>query len=165
MPKTSAGLLPYRRTADGIEVFVAHMGGPFWARKDAGAWSIIKGEYGDDETPEEVARREFREEIGVDAPPGPWHALGEITQSGGKRVTAFAAECADLEFVASNEVEIEWPPRSGRTIRVPEVDRAEWWPVETARAKLVKAQGELLDRLLEAIGEQLGGSESSIPTS
>lgn len=149
---SSAGLIPFRRSDDGLEVFIAHMGGPFWARKDAGAWSIVKGE--DDaggQPPQEVARREFREEIGVDAPDGPWIDLGEIRQKSGKRVVAFAVEVAELEFVASNEIEIEWPPRSGRRVLVPEVDRAQWWPLDVTRDKLVARQGELLQRLAAAV--------------
>lgn len=154
MPRTSAGLLPFRRTGDGVEVFVAHMGGPFWAKRPR-AYTVVKGEYGPGEEPREAAAREFREEIGVDAPAGEWLDLGQVRQSGGKVVTAFAVELApgaELEFVASNEVEIEWPPRSGRRISVPEVDRADWLPADRARDVLVAAQTAFLDRLADLTG-------------
>ena len=150
MPRTSAGLLPFRRGSAGREVFVAHMGGPFWAKRPR-AYSIVKGEYGPGEEPRAAAAREFREEIGADAPAGEWLDLGQVRQSGGKVVTAFAVELAPdatLEFVASNEIDIEWPPRSGRRLRVPEVDRAEWLPTDRTRDVLVAAQTAFLDRLV-----------------
>lgn len=154
MARLSAGLLPYRSTVAGIEVFIAHMGGPFWARKDERAWGLIKGEYDPgQEQPRDVARREFAEEIGVEAPSEPWLDLGEIRQSGGKRVIAFAVECAELEFVASNETEIEWPPRSGQKLLVPEVDRAQFWQLDIARSKLIASQVPLLDRLRDVLAD------------
>ncbi|WP_226344620.1 NUDIX domain-containing protein [Agilicoccus flavus] len=149
MARTSAGLLPFRHTPEGIEVFVAHMGGPFWARRTR-AWSIVKGEF--DPATEDgaaAAAREFAEETGAPAPPAPWLDLGTIRQSGGKVVHAFAVEAPQVAFVASNEIDIEWPPRSGRTMRVPEVDRADWLGLEAARDVLVAAQAELLDRLAD----------------
>jgi predicted NUDIX family NTP pyrophosphohydrolase len=153
MPKRSAGLLLYRRRSDGeVEVMAVHMGGPAWARKDEGAWSIPKGEYSADEDPLRVARREFEEEIGRPPPEGPLLALGEIRQAGGKVVTAWALEAdIDVSEIESNTFELEWPPRSGRLREFPEVDRAGWFDVETARRKLVRAQGCLLDALRERL--------------
>jgi predicted NUDIX family NTP pyrophosphohydrolase len=133
-------------------VLIGHMGGPFWARKDDGAWSIPKGEYGDGEEPLAVARREFEEELGSPVPADELVPLGEVRQSGGKRLTVWAAE-GDLDAAAcrSNTFELEWPPRSGRVQEFPEIDRAAWLPVDEARAKLVKAQVAFLDRLLERL--------------
>lgn len=154
MARFSAGLLPYRMTPTGMEIFIAHLGGPFWARKDERAWGLVKGEYDpSEELPRDVARREFAEEVGVKAPAEPWLDLGEIRQSGGKRVTAFAVECDELTFVASNKMEIEWPPRSGRTLLVPEVDRAQFWPLDVARSKLIASQAPLLDRLRDVLAD------------
>ena len=148
MPARSAGLLLHRRGADGIEVLIAHMGGPFWAKKDGGAWSIPKGEFDEGEEPLAAALREFAEEIGRPAPDGPTTALGEFRQSNGKRVTVFARE-ADLDAsdVRSNHFEMEWPPRSGRVASFPEIDRAEWMTLDRARTKLVKGQVPALDAL------------------
>ncbi len=146
--RTSAGLLPYRVRDGRLEVLIAHMGGPLWARRDEGAWSVIKGEHDEHEDALAAARREFEEETGAAAPGGPVLELGEVRQSGGKRVTAWAVE-ADLDTAAlrSNTFELEWPPRSGRMQAFPEVDRFEWCELEPARRRLVKAQAELLDRL------------------
>jgi predicted NUDIX family NTP pyrophosphohydrolase len=154
MPRRSAGLLLYRWNADGeIEVMVAHMGGPFWGRKDERAWTIPKGEYGDDEEPLAAARREFEEEIGRPPPDGPVVDLGEVKQSGGKLVRAWALEGdVDVSEIESNTFEVEWPPRSGRIQAFPEVDRAEWVDLDTAARKLVKAQAGLIDRLRERLG-------------
>ncbi len=154
MPRTSAGLLLYRRHPErGVEVLVGHMGGPFWARKDAGAWSIPKGEYGPGEEPRDVALREFAEEMGTPAPDTALVPLGEVRQSGGKRLTAWAAE-GDLDAAAavSNTFSLEWPPRSGRVQEFPEIDRAAWMTVHEAREKLVGGQVPLLDRLLALLG-------------
>lgn len=149
MPLRSAGLLPYRRGADGqLEVFIAHLGGPFWARKDARAWSVVKGELDPGEDDETTARREFAEEIGCDAPPGPWADLGEVRQKSGKVVRAFAVCAPEVTFVASTLVEVEWPRGSGRRVSFPEVDRAEWMSLEAARERLVAGQVALLDRLV-----------------
>ena len=153
MPRTSAGLLLYRRHPErGVEVLVGHMGGPFWARKDAGAWSIPKGEHGADEEPRDVALREFAEEMGTPAPATDLVPLGEVRQSGGKRLTAWAAE-GDLDAAAavSNTFTLEWPPRSGRLQEFPEIDRAAWMPLDEAREKLVRGQVSLLDRLLDLL--------------
>jgi predicted NUDIX family NTP pyrophosphohydrolase len=135
-------------------VLIAHMGGPFWARKDAGAWSIPKGEYTDEE-PLAAARREFAEEMGSPAPDGEVIPLGTVRQSGGKTVTTFAVEGDfDLDGFASNTFEMEWPRGSGRMQAFPEVDRAAWVTVAVARDKLVKGQVPVLDALQESIGSQ-----------
>lgn len=154
MPRTSAGVLPYLVTDEGqVEVFIAHMGGPLWARKDERAWSMVKGEHGPDEEPRDAAAREFAEETSVAVPAGEWLDLGEVRQSGGKVVRAYAVEATrDLALVGGNEFEMEWPPRSGRRQSFPEVDRAEWCTLEVARARLVKAQAAFLDRLPAALG-------------
>lgn len=154
MTRHSAGLLAYRVQAGELLVFLGHMGGPFWARKDDAAWSIPKGEYDPNvEEPEAVAAREFAEEIGVPAPAGAWLELGQVRQRGGKVVTAFAVEApASLSYAASNLVELEWPRGSGRVLSFPEVDRAQWMPLEPARRRLVAAQAPLLDRLVTALG-------------
>jgi predicted NUDIX family NTP pyrophosphohydrolase len=151
--RRSAGLLVYRRTPHGgIEVLCGHMGGPFWERKDEHAWSIPKGEYLDGADPVEEARREFVEEIGQEPPSGEWIELGDVRQSGGKRVVAWAVEGdVDVSAIESNTFTMEWPPRSGRTQEFPEVDRAEWFDLETARRKLVKGQVPFLDLLVEKI--------------
>lgn len=146
--KTSAGLILYRRTGDGaIEVLIAHMGGPFWRNRKR-AWSIPKGEYGADEDPLACARREFEEETGHPAPEGEPLDLGEITQKSGKRVLAWAVE-GDLDPAtqSSNRILIEWPPRSGRTLEIPEVDRVEWVDPEVAMRRVISGQQELFDRL------------------
>ena len=128
-----------------------HPGGPFWAQRDEGAWSIPKGEHSSEEDPLLAARREFEEELGVAPPDGPAQDLGEIRQKGGKRVRAWAlAGEFDPEAIVSNTFELEWPPRSGRRIEVPEVDRAEWFALDEARRRINQAQAELLDRLASA---------------
>jgi predicted NUDIX family NTP pyrophosphohydrolase len=153
MPASSAGILLYRRRGDRLEVLLVHPGGPFWARRDQGAWSIPKGEYAAGEDPFDAARREFAEELGVEAPHGPAEDLDDVRQKGGKRVCAWALE-GDLDPAAieSNTFELEWPPRSGRMVEVPEVDRAEWFTLERARGKINPAQAEFLDRLSRAAG-------------
>jgi predicted NUDIX family NTP pyrophosphohydrolase len=150
--RRSAGILLYRVGRGGPSVLLVHPGGPFWARKDAGAWSIPKGEYDDGEDPLACALREFEEEIGTALPPGELVELGSVKQKGGKVVSAWAAEGdLDADSVRSNTFTMEWPPRSGRTAEFPEIDRAEWFDVEEARQKLVAAQTEFLDRLLERL--------------
>jgi predicted NUDIX family NTP pyrophosphohydrolase len=145
---TSAGLIVFRERDGALEVLLAHMGGPFWARKDEGAWSIPKGELGDGEDAAAGARREFAEELGHAPPDGPWRELGEIRQRGGKRVVAFAVEGDfDPEQLRPGTFELEWPPRSGTLREFPEVDRVAWLDLATARRKIVAAQAELLDRL------------------
>lgn len=149
--RTSAGILLFRRTA-GLEVLLGHMGGPFWARKDEGAWSIPKGEPSPGEDPWATALREFAEELGVPAPAGSPVPLGDVRQSGGKVVTAWALEGdLDVSSIASNQVEIAWPPRSGRTLMVPELDRAGWFAPDEARRLVVKAQAAFVDRLEELL--------------
>lgn len=150
--RTSAGLLPVRVAAAGtIEVFIAHMGGPLWARKDERAWSLVKGEFDPVvESPRDAAAREWVEETGTAVPEGDWFNLGTVRQSGGKTVHAFAvwtgAEVT-IDPAGVEPVIMEWPPRSGRTIAFPEIDRAEWCGLEVARRRLVAAQAGLLDRL------------------
>jgi len=152
MASKSAGIVAFRRTAGQLEVLLVHPGGPFWRNKDFGAWSIPKGEYGEGEDPEAVARREFREELGIDVT-ATLTALGDVRQKGGKIVTAFAVEIdIDTRTIQSNTFEIEWPPRSGRRQTFPEVDRAEWFDLVTASTKINDAQRAFLDRLA-AIGD------------
>lgn len=151
-PKTSAALLVYRHRPD-LEVLIAHMGGPFWARKDAGAWSIPKGEHTPDEEALTAARREFAEEMGSPAPDGDVVPLGSVKQSGGKIVTTYAVEGDfDLDGFHSNTFEMEWPRGSGRMQEFPEVDRAAWVTIDVAREKLVKGQLPILDALLKHLG-------------
>jgi predicted NUDIX family NTP pyrophosphohydrolase len=151
--KRSAGILLYRVAGGAPEVLLVHPGGPYWARKDAGAWSIPKGEHEDGEDPQSCALREFEEETGVELPPGELAALGSVKQKSGKVVTAWAAEGElDAGAVTSNTFTMEWPPRSGTTAEFPEIDRAGWFEIEPAREKLVPAQAEFLDRLLERLG-------------
>ena len=157
MPKTSAGLLLYRRRDSGIEVLLGHMGGPFWARKDDAAWSVPKGEHDPGEEPFAVALREFEEELGSPVPAGEFVPLGEVRQSGGKVLTVWAAEGElDAGATRSNTFTLEWPPRSGRMAEFPEIDRAAWVPVDEARAKLVRGQVPLLDRLIAALADATG---------
>jgi predicted NUDIX family NTP pyrophosphohydrolase len=155
VPLCSAGLLLWRRADDGeLEVLLGHMGGPFWARKDDGAWSIPKGEYADDEAPLAAAVREFEEELGVDVPVSvnSLVALGEVRQRSGKRLSVWCAEAdLDSDVVVPGTFVMEWPPRSGRTAEFPEVDRVAWWRLEAARPRLVSGQREFLDRLSELL--------------
>ncbi|MCP3820616.1 NUDIX domain-containing protein [Streptomyces sp. A3M-1-3] len=146
--KRSAGLLLFRRAAGDTEVLIAHMGGPFWERRDAGAWSVPKGEYGPQEEPRDAARREFAEELGLPPPEGEYVPLGDVRQTGGKVVTVWAAE-GDLDpgLVEPGTFTMEWPRGSGVMRVFPEVDRVAWFGVERARAKLVAAQTVFLDRL------------------
>jgi predicted NUDIX family NTP pyrophosphohydrolase len=154
MPRRSAGILLHRRRDGALEVLLVHPGGPLWARRDDGAWSIPKGEYGDGEDPVAVALRELEEETGHRLDPDGLVALGEVRQRGGKVVTAWAAP-GDLDAAAitSNTFTLEWPPRSGAVQEFPEVDRAGWFDPATAREKLLAAQAPLVDRLLAALGE------------
>ncbi len=158
MPRTSAGLLLYRRVP-GLEVLLGHMGGPFWARKDEAAWSVPKGEYVAGEESFAVALREFEEELGSPVPAPDVLPLGEVKQAGGKVLTVWAAE-GDLDAAAthSNTFSLEWPPRSGRIQEFPEIDRAAWMPVDEARTKLVRGQVPLLDRLLDRLLAALDAS-------
>jgi predicted NUDIX family NTP pyrophosphohydrolase len=154
VPKRSAGLLLYRVVDDSPEVLIGHPGGPFWARKDEGAWSIPKGEYADDEDPWVVAQREFREEIGFDVPDGPRIEFAPVKQPGGKIVTAFAVR-GDLDVTrsTSNIFELEWPRGSGKIREYPEIDRVAWLSVPEARLKLLAGQRPLLERLVEHLAD------------
>ncbi|TCR69734.1 NUDIX domain-containing protein [Bosea sp. BK604] len=151
MAATSAGLLLYRRSAEGPSILLVHPGGPFWKNKDGGAWSIPKGEIGDGEDPLAAAIREFQEELGT-RPVGDFAPLGEVVQRAGKRVLAFAIE-GDLDAAAieSNSFTLEWPPRSGRIAQFPEVDRADWFSLPVARKKILESQRPFLDRLEELV--------------
>jgi predicted NUDIX family NTP pyrophosphohydrolase len=149
--RTSAGLLLFRHTDGGLEVLLGHMGGPFFARRDAGAWTVPKGEYvPDEESAWEAARREFQEELGLPAPDGQAVALGEVKQTNGKVVTAWAIE-ADLDpaTVVPGTFRMEWPPKSGQEQDFPELDRVAWFALDRARTVIVKAQATFLDRLAE----------------
>ena len=162
MPSRSAGLLPYRLSGDRVlEVLVVHPGGPFWAKKDDGAWSIAKGEYELGQDPEEAANREFAEELGQEPPTGPRIDLGEVRLPSGKLVRVWAVEGdLDVEHVVSNEFEMEWPPHSGKTASWPEVDRAAWVSAASATRKLSKGQVGFLDRLAARLRETAGGDFS-----
>ena len=159
-PNVSAGLLLYRRSRNGVELFLAHPGGPFWKDRDAGAWTIPKGIINQDEDPLEAAQREFTEETGI-RPQGPFIALGSIRQKAGKTIHAWAWEGdADAAATTSNDMRTEWPRGSGRWITFPEVDRCAWFDGPTARLKINPAQAALIDRLeaaLEAPLEQSSG--------
>jgi predicted NUDIX family NTP pyrophosphohydrolase len=154
MAKTSAGILLFRRHGDSIEVFLVHPGGPYWARKDEGAWSIPKGEA---ETGDDLLARatlEFAQETGF-AVEGPFRPLEPVTQAGGKIVHAWAVEGdADAVKIRSNTFSLEWPPRSGRTMEFPEVDRAGWFDLATARGKINKGQWPLLEQLKRLLGRR-----------
>ena len=158
MATASAGLLPYRRRAGALEVFLVHPGGPFWAKKDLGSWSIVKGEHEPDEDPLEAAKREFEEETGL-PPSGPYLPLAPIRQAGGKIVRAWAFEGDyDPSALRSNTFVMEWPPRSGRRREFPEVDRAGWFELEEAGRRILRGQVPLLAELGRVLaGEPPGG--------
>ena len=151
--KTSAGLILHRRNADGaVEVLLVHPGGPFWANKDTHAWSIPKGEYVEGENAEIVALREFEEELGSPPPDGPRRFLGEFGPPSRKRIIAWALEADfDATHMSSNTFELEWPPGSGQVSAYPEVDKAAWWTIDSARTKLHKGQTPILDALLAVL--------------
>jgi predicted NUDIX family NTP pyrophosphohydrolase len=156
MTKRSAGILLYRGRGDALRLLLVHPGGPFWAKKDEGAWSIPKGEYDEGEDPLAVARREFEEELGSPTPAGDIIDLGELVQPSRKLITAFAvAGDFDTSRLRSNLFELEWPPRSGRMQSFPEVDRAEWFTPDEARAKILPGQRPFIDCLLERLGEPI----------
>jgi len=147
--RQSAGILLYRGTSSSLEVLLVHPGGPFWASRDEGAWTIPKGEFAEDESPLDAARREFREETGADVG-GPFHALRPVRLAGGKRVHAFAARGDfDPHTLVSNTFTLEWPPRSGRMRPFPEVDKAQWFPIDQARSKLHPAQAPWLGEVVQ----------------
>jgi predicted NUDIX family NTP pyrophosphohydrolase len=161
VPKLSAGVLLYRICDGVVEVLIAHPGGPFWARKDDGAWSIPKGEYTDGDDPWLAAQREFSEEIGLSLPAGPRVDLASLKQAGGKVVTAFAVRGdLDITDARSNTFELEWPKGSGRVREFPEVDRVGWFSVTQARVKLLTGQRAFLDRLM-ADASLAGSSEGT----
>jgi predicted NUDIX family NTP pyrophosphohydrolase len=150
--RRSAGIVLHRGRGRELEVLLVHPGGPAWANRDAGAWSIPKGEYLDGEDPLAAARREFEEELGTAPPEAPATDLGEIRQKSGKRVRAWALPGElDASSIVSNTCLFEWPPRSGQKIEIPEVDRAEWFGLDAAREKINSAQAALLDRLSELL--------------
>ncbi|HEY4976744.1 MAG TPA: NUDIX domain-containing protein [Gaiellaceae bacterium] len=150
--KTSAGILLYRRGEAGLEVLIGHMGGPFWERKDAGAWSIPKGEMQEGENTLAVAKREFAEELGSPPPEEPYLELGEVRQASGKRVIVFAAQGdLDTESICSNSFELEWPRGSGQIQEFPEIDRAAWLSIAQARERLIPAQASFVERLEQAL--------------
>ncbi|WP_210586093.1 NUDIX domain-containing protein [Streptomyces sp. GESEQ-35] len=151
--KRSAGLLLFRHSDRGLEVLLGHMGGPFFARRDAGAWTVPKGEYEPDETAWDAARREFQEELGLPPPDGEAIGLGEVTQTNRKIVTVWAIEAdLDPQAIVPGTFRMEWPPRSGQTQEFPELDRVEWFALDRARAVIVTAQAAFLDRLAEHSG-------------
>lgn len=147
--KRTAALALVRRVGPESEVLLVHPGGPFWAKKDEGAWSLPKGELEAGEEPLTAARREFHEETSAPVPPGPFVSLGEVKMKSGKLIIAFAAEGDfDVALLRSNEIDIEWPPRSGKTLRIPECDRGQWCTLEVARRLVNPAQVPLLERAL-----------------
>jgi predicted NUDIX family NTP pyrophosphohydrolase len=150
--RTSAGILLWRRRGDGVQVLLGHPGGPFWVRKDAGVWSVLKGEAAAGEDLEALARREFEEETGHEPPAGPAIPLGEVRQAGGKVVLCWAIE-GDLDpgRAVSNTFEMEWPPRSGKKQTFPEIDRVAWFELPSAREAVNPAQAAFLDRLEDAV--------------
>ncbi len=158
MSRHSTGILPYRFCiSNRLDVLIVHPGGPFWANKDDGAWSIAKGEYEPEQEPDPllVAKREFTEELGKPFPQGKLLELGELKQPSGKRIVAWALESdIDVSEIASNSFDLEWPPKSGQMQSFPEVDRAAWFMVEQARSKLLAGQVPFLDRLLHQLAEQ-----------
>jgi predicted NUDIX family NTP pyrophosphohydrolase len=158
MAKRSAGILMYRRSSRGIELLLAHPGGPFWASKDQGAWSIPKGEYDDSEDALSAAKREFAEELGSALPARPFLDLGAIKQPSRKVITAFAVDGDfDPATLVSNRFELEWPPKSGRKQNFAEINSVQWFSASEAREKIQPGQAEFIDRLLEYLGHSSGG--------
>jgi predicted NUDIX family NTP pyrophosphohydrolase len=165
MKKQSAGILLYKQTNKGFEVLIVHPGGPFWAKKDAGAWSIPKGEFQEGEDALIAARREFAEELGSSAPDGELIELGSAKQSSGKVVYAWALQADfDATNVRSNTVTIEWPPKSGQQQQFPEVDKAAWVTIDKAKTKLVKGQVPLLETLAGHLGVTPGAAGTEADT-
>ena len=162
MAVLSAGLLLFRPGAGGgVEVLLGHMGGPYWARKDDGAWSIPKGEHDAGEDAQAAAEREFTEELGSPPPPGPVLELGTVRQRAGKLVTIFARKADfDADHITPGVFELEWPPRSGTIREFPEIDRAAWFDTDTARRKLVAGQVEFVDRLVGSLSTATGRAPS-----
>ncbi|HEV2413030.1 MAG TPA: NUDIX domain-containing protein [Candidatus Saccharimonadales bacterium] len=166
MPKHSAGVLLFRRVGGNVEVLLAHPGGPFWAKKDSGVWSIPKGEFSEDEDPKHAAQREFMEEIGHQVPAKELIDIGEIKMSSGKIVTAWAGE-GDLDpnMLVSNTFSMEWPPRSGTQQEFPEVDRARWFTLVTAKNKILKAQVPFIENLATHLSVDINKPEKDDPSS
>jgi len=163
MKKRSAGILLFRSSNSELEVFLVHPGGPFWAKKHAGAWSIPKGEYSDGDNPLDAAKREFAEETGVRVD-GDFIPLGEVKQAGGKIVIAWALEGdTDAKLIQSNTFTIEWPPGSGRMREFPEVDTADWFSLRVAQVKLVTGQVKFLKRLAQHVDQEATKLSSSEP--
>jgi predicted NUDIX family NTP pyrophosphohydrolase len=155
MAKRSAGILLFRRTGDSPELFLVHPGGPFWAKKDDGAWSIPKGLHEPGEDALDTAQREFREETGI-AIEGHFLELGEFKQPSGKLITAWGLEGdCDPAAIKSNFFSMEWPPKSGRTEQFPEVDRAAWFNGEESLRKIVKGQRPIIEKLFELLGVEV----------
>jgi predicted NUDIX family NTP pyrophosphohydrolase len=166
MKKLSAGLIVYRKTGKGVEVLIAHMGGPFHAKKDAGHWSIPKGEYDEGEDPKKTAIREFGEELGKEVPEGKWIELGAIKYKNGKLVSAWAIEGElDVKETKSNTFAMEWPPRSGKTQEFLEIDRAAYFSLSVAAQKLIPAQVELIERLAAKLNVPFSPAAESEPPS
>jgi predicted NUDIX family NTP pyrophosphohydrolase len=164
MKKQSAGLLLYRRVNEGVEVFLVHPGGPFWAKKDVAAWSIPKGEHGSDEDPLSAGKREFSEETGLAVPEGELTELGGFKVSSSKEVAAWAIEAnVDPKQVKSGMFEMEWPPRSGRRQEFLEVDKAAWFPLPTAMVKLVKGQVAILESFAQKLGIEIADLSAAQP--
>jgi predicted NUDIX family NTP pyrophosphohydrolase len=164
MSKKSAGLLPFRETAVGVEVLLVHPGGPFWAKKDDGSWSIPKGEFADDEEPLRAAKREFEEEMGV-PPSGDLIPLEPLRQPSGKLVFAWAIRSDfDPSRLKSNMFSMEWPPKSGKQQEFPEVDRAAWFEVEAARLKILRGQAPFIDQLLRNVRNAESAPGSRVAT-
>jgi predicted NUDIX family NTP pyrophosphohydrolase len=162
MKRQSAGLLVYRTRDRRLEVLIAHMGGPWFKNKDKGAWSIPKGEYSEDEDPKETAKREFKEELSLDPPKAEWHNLGTVEQKNNKRVVAWAVEGdMDVSNIKSNLTKGEWPPRSGKIIEWPEIDKAAWFTPSEAAKRLVTAQVEFLQRLAEKLGVDFDSNKTA----
>jgi predicted NUDIX family NTP pyrophosphohydrolase len=166
MAKQSAGILLYRMKGSIVEVFLVHSGGPFWAKKEQGAWSIPKGEFTDEEEPFVAAKREFGEELGSPAPEGDYKSLGSVKQAGGKTVYAWAIE-ADFnpKSMKSNTFRMEWPPKSGQEQEFPEVDRAAWMTLEKAETKLFKGQVPLMQVLADVLGKTIQSDQPPVQAS
>jgi predicted NUDIX family NTP pyrophosphohydrolase len=161
MKKQSAGVLLFRRKDNNIEVLLGHPGGPFWKNKDAGAWSIPKGEYEPDEDPLVAARREFAEETGQAVPEGPLIDLGDMKRKDGKVIRIWAVEGEiDIQHIMSNTFEVEWPPKTGQMQSFPEIDRAAWYPLNAAPAKLHKGQDIFIERLADQLDITLARTDT-----
>lgn len=159
----SAGLLPFRLSGAEVEVLLGHMGGPYWANRDAGAWTVIKGEHGADEEPAAAARREFEEELGLPAPRAKLLALGQVRQSGGKTVTVWACHAdIDPDRITPGTFELEWPPKSGRVQQFPEIDHVRWFELPAAYEKILTGQRPFLDRLRTLVGNPATGGVPSM---